>query len=136
MNKPIPKGEQVTGDMLKGLDNRFLNALLLKTALDKKGSDRLEVTIDRVEYHDVLQYENGQKEHDAKLLYFVGSDRPLKLNATNITRIANQHGGYSAEGWHGKKINLCIEQTRRPDLGGKQGPCVRVARNIQKPTFG
>ena len=136
MSKPIPQGKQITGDMLEGMDNRFLNSLLLKTALDKVGSDTLEVTIDRVEHHDVLQYQNGQKAENAKLLYFVGSERPLKLNTTNIKRIASQHGGYDADGWHGKKIRLCIEQTRRPDLGGKQGPCVRVARDIAKPKFG
>lgn len=136
MSKPIPKGTPITGDMLQNLDNRFLNCLLLQAALDKKGSDTLEVTIDRVEHHDVLTYQNGQKDQNANLIYFVGSDKPLKLNATNMKRIANQHGGYDADGWHGKKINLCIEQDRRPDLGGKMGPCVRVARNIAKPKFG
>lgn len=135
MSKPIPQGRPVEGDMTQALDSRFLNATVLQGALEAKGADCLDVTIDRVEWHDVLTYENGSKDKDCYLLYFKGSDKPLKLAKTNIKRIITQCGAIGSN-WHGKKIGLCLENDRRPDLGGKQGPCVRVKRNIEKPTWG
>jgi len=87
MNKPIPKGTPVEGDMTQALDSRFLNAIVLQGALEKSGKDSLPVTIDRVEFHDLLTYENGSKDKDCYLLYFIGSDKPLKLAKTNIKRI-------------------------------------------------
>ena len=125
MNKPIPKGTPVEGDMTQALDSRFLNAIVLQGALEKSGKDSLPVTIDRVEFHDLLTYENGSKDKDCYLLYFIGSDKPLKLAKTNIKRIITQHGAIGS-GWHGKKVALYLENDRRPDLGGKQGPCVRI----------
>jgi hypothetical protein len=122
--KPIPKGSIVDGDMTAALDGRFLNAMILRAALEKRKSAFLPVTIDRVEFHEFLKYENGQIDKNAYLLYFVGSDKPLKLAKTNIKRIINQYGAMGKE-WHGKKINLTIEQDRRPDLKTK-GDCVRV----------
>ena len=135
MSKPIPQGRPVEGDMTQALDSRFLNATVLQGALEAKGTDSLEVTIDRVEFHEVLTYENGSKDKDCYLLYFKGSDKPLKLAKTNIKRIIAQVGAMGNK-WHGHKISLCLENDRRPDLGGKQGPCVRVKRNIEKPTWG
>ena len=131
MSNQIPKGTDVDGDMTNALDSRFLNSIVLRGALAKAGKDHLMVTIDRVEFHKLLQYENGQKDPDVYLLYFVGSDKPLKLAKTNIKRIINIHGTLG-KGWHGQKIALHIEQDRRPDLGGK-GPCVRV-KNIDPAT--
>ena len=122
--KPIPKGEVVDGDMTAALDTRFLNSIVLLGALEKRGSDSMEVTIDRVERHDVLKYENGQKAENAYLLYFKGSDKPLKLGATNINRICLMHGTIGA-GWNGKKIHLCLEKQYRPDIKAV-GNCVRV----------
>ena len=113
------------GDMTAALDSRFLNAIVMQGALEKAGRDSLPVKIDRVEFHETLKYENGSTDKDAYLLYFEKSDKPLKLAKTNIKRIIMQHGTIG-EGWHGKPINLCLENDRRPDLGGKMGPCVRV----------
>lgn len=135
MNKPIPQGTPVEGDMTAALDSRFLNAYVLQGALEKTGSDTLSVTIDRVEHHEVLTYENGSKDANCNLLYFVGSDKPLKLAKTNIKRIISSCGTIG-KGWHGQTIELCLENDRRPDLGGKQGPCVRVKRNIPQAKFG
>jgi hypothetical protein len=131
MSKPIPEGQPVEGDMSAALDSRFLNYIVLQGALDKTGKKYLPVTIDRVEFHDVLTYENGTKDKDAYLLYFVKSDKPLKLNKTNIKRIIGLHGTIG-KSWHGKKIALGLEIDRRPDIGGK-GPCVRVL-NIDPDT--
>ena len=123
--KPIPKGVPVEGDMTKALDARFVNSIVLQGALDKTGKETLDVTIDRVEFHEILKYENGSKDANAYLLYFKGSDKPLKLAKANIKRLIAQHGTIG-EGWHGKPVSLCLEQDSRPDLGGRLGPCVRV----------
>ena len=123
--KPIPKGDIVDGDMTTALDSRFLNAIVLQGALDKKQATSLEVEIDRIEHHDLLQYENGQSAQNAYLLYFKGSDKPLKLAKVNTRRLIC-HLGTMGKGWAGKKIKLQIEDDKRPDLGGRKGPCVRV----------
>ena len=133
MSKPIPKGTPCEGDMTAALDSRFLNSIVLQGALEKTEGDTLTVTIDRVEYHETLKYENGTTDKDVHLLYFKGSDKPLTLNKTNIKRIINIHGTIG-KGWHGKKICLGLELDRRPDLGGVKGLCVRV-KNID-PTTG
>lgn len=122
---PIPKGKVVDGDMTTALDSRFLNAIVLQGALYKQGAEYLTVTIDRVEYHERLKYENGSTDQDAYLLFFKGSDKPLKLAKVNIKRLIAQHGTIGS-GWHGKKIALGLQEDRRPDLGGIKGPCVRV----------
>ena len=111
--------------MTKALDSRFVNAIVLQGAMEKSEKDYIKVTIDRVEFHETLKYENGSTEKDAYLLYFVKSDKPLKLAKTNIKRICAQHRTMG-KGWHGKDIALGLEQDRRPDLGGIKGPCVRV----------
>jgi hypothetical protein len=132
MSKDIPKGVEFQGDMTAALDSRFLNTIVLMGALEKKKATHITVEIDRVEFHESLKYENGTTDKDAYLLYFKGSDRPLKLAKTNIKRIINLHGTIG-KGWHGKKIALGLEKDRRPDLGGKQGDCVRVL-NINPET--
>ena len=131
MSEPIPQGKPVEGDMTAALDSRFLNSIVLQGALAKRKSDHLPVEIDRIEHHESLKYENGQVDKDVSLLYFKGSDKPLKLAKTNIKRLINLHGPLGS-GWHGKKIMLGIEMDRRPDLKGK-GPCVRVL-NIDPET--
>ena len=130
MSKPIPKGQEFTGDIRETLDSRFLNAMVLETALERISKDSLAVTIDRIEFHKVLKYENGQTNENAYLLYFVGSDKPLKLNVSHKKTIMAIHGAMGAD-WHGKKISLCIENAYRPDLNAK-GPCVRVKPEAPK----
>ncbi len=124
MSKPIPKGEPVEGDMTAALDPRFLNYIVLQAALEKTGRDFLPVTIDRIEYLETLKYENGQKDVDVHLLYFKGSDKPLKLNKTNTKAIIAQYGTLGSN-WHGKKVCLGLKTEYRPDIQAK-GPCVRV----------
>ena len=91
-SKPIPEGQPVEGDMTAALDSRFLNSLVLQGAMEKSGKDFVPVVVDRVEFHETLVYENKQKDQDVYLLYFKGSDKPLKLNATNTKAIIMQHG--------------------------------------------
>ena len=129
--KPIPQGKQIDGDMTAALDSRFLNSIVLQGSLDKKKASHLVVPIDRVEFHETLKYENGRTDKDAYLLFFKGSDKPLKLCKTNIKAIIRQHGTIGA-GWHGKKIALGLKEEYRPDINAK-GPCVRVL-NIDPET--
>lgn len=131
MKHAIPQGIRIDGDMTAALDSRFLNAMVLQGALDKSGKDHIIVTIDRVEFHESLKYQNGQTDRDAYLLYFVKSEKPLKLCKTNIKRIILQHGTIGS-GWSGKKIAIGLETEYRPDLRAK-GPCVRVL-NINPET--
>ena len=125
MSNEIPKGQELTGNMANHLDSRFLNSTLLAGALAEKGSNTLPVIIDRVEKHDTLKFENGKTINDAILMYFKGSSKPLKLCSTNMKRLIALLGPLG-DVWKGQRIELQIEQTRRPDLGGQQGPCVRV----------
>lgn len=125
MSKPIPKGTPVEGDVTEGRDNRFLNALVLQSALEKSGKGFLPVTIDRIEHHDVLRYETGQTDQNADLVYFRKSDKPLKLNTTNRNMIVRLHGPLG-KGWHGKKVALGLGTARNPGLGGALAHCVRV----------
>ena len=131
MSNKIPKGEEITGDMSAALDSRFVNSIVIQGAIEKTGKKFITVEIDRVEYHKSLKYENGQVDMDAYLLYFKGSDKPLKLAKTNIKRIINMYG-VLGNGWHGKKIAIGLEVQYRPDLKGK-GNCVRVL-NIDPST--
>jgi hypothetical protein len=124
--KPIPQGQPVEGDMTVALDSRFLNAIVLQGALEKTGKQTLPVKIDRVEFHESLKYENGTTDKNVYLMYFEKSEKPLKLAKTNIKRVITMHGSIG-KGWHGKAISLCLEDDRRPDLGGQKGPCVRVS---------
>jgi hypothetical protein len=132
MSNPIPKGEPCEGDMTKSLDSRFLNAIVLQGAIDKSSKNYITPIIDRVEFLETLKYENGTTDKEVYLLYFHKSDKPLKLAKTNIKRLIAQHGTIG-KGWHGKQVALGLEQDRRPDLGGKKGPCVRVL-NIDPKT--
>ncbi len=125
MSKPILQGKEITGDLTTALDSRFLNSIVLQGKLDEKKTDKLIVTIDRVEYHEAFKYETGVKESDVYFLFFKGTDKPLKLAKVNLRRLFGMHGT-QGEAWKGKKIALGIEQDRRPDLGGIKGPCVRI----------
>ena len=131
MSNKIPKGEEITGDMTAALDSRFVNSIVIQGALEKSGKPFIIVEIDRIEFHKLLKYENGQTDADAYLLYFKGSDKPLKLAKTNIKRIINMYGSLG-NGWNGKKIALGLEIQFRPDLKAK-GNCVRVM-NIDPST--
>lgn len=132
MSDKIPTGTIIDGDMTVALDSRFVNSIVIKAAVEKSNKGHVVVEIDRVEFHESLKYENGSIDKDVYLLYFKNSGKPLKLAKTNVKRIINLHGTLG-ESWNGKKIALGLEQDRRPDLGGKKGPCVRVL-NINPDT--
>ena len=59
--RPIPKGEQVKGSITKHMDKRFLSSI------DLIGAGEVALTIDRVEHHDKIDYENGSKGENVNL---------------------------------------------------------------------
>lgn len=124
MSNPIPKGELVEGDVVALMDPRFINALVIQSALEKSGKKYVAMTMDRIEKHDSLTYENGRTEQNAILLYFQKTKKPLKLNTTNLQTIARMHGTIG-KGWHGKKVAVGIKTEYRPDIKA-HGPCVRI----------
>mgnify|MGYP003627598728 CR=1 FL=1 len=136
MNKEIPKGEVITGNVLKNMDENYINATTLLSVMEETGKKEITLVIDRLEFHDKLKYSNGQTSDKANLLYFQAiegwdfSKRPLELNKTNMTRICSMYGTTGAN-WTGKKIQLITEMARNPQLGVK-APAVRVKVESRK----
>lgn len=136
MNKPIPKGEVIKGNVLKNLDENYINAVTLLSVMEETGKKEITLVIDRLEFHDKLTYSNGQTSDKANLLYFQPIDgwefskRPLELNKTNMKRIVSMYG-VIGENWTGKKIQLHTEMARNPQLGAK-APAVRVKVEARK----
>jgi len=117
MSKPIGKGKEITGSIAKELDRRFLSSL------DLAGCGDVKVKIDRVEKHAKLDYLNGNSENNALLCYFEGSDKPLKLNTTNIRAIIGALGTNVVKDWNGREIVLAV---KRVQAFGKTVDAVRV----------
>ena len=111
--KPIPKGEVVTDSIAKHLDRRYLSSL------DLVGSGVVELTVDRVEYHKELTFNNGQKKANVHLLYFNETEKPLDLNVTNISTISYLFKSNKPSDWSGKKVKLEVKRVQKP--GGKSG---------------
>lgn len=99
-SKEIEKGKVIEGNIVKEMDRRFLSSL------DLAGHGDVELTIDRVEKVEKLQYLNGQSQDNAILLYFKETKRPLTLNATNIKRLIQITETNVAKEWTGIKIKL------------------------------
>ena len=90
-------------------DSKYLKAS------DLKGRDVL-VTIDRLD---------PQKMNDGKMkwvMYFVGKEKGLVLNVTNINNIAFIHGD-ETEAWHGKQVILYPTMV---DFQGRSTEAIRV----------
>lgn len=86
-----------------------------------------EVEIDRVEPPNKIKAADGRLI-DKPVVYFKGAKKALILNKTNAKRIVLFYcpDKKRMEEWAGTKIKLANEDDRRPDMGGKKGPCVRV----------
>lgn len=115
--KAIPAGEVITDSITKHIDKRFLSSV------DIIGLGVVELVIDRVEKHKVLQYQNGNKDENAILIYFKGSEKPLKLCKTNITLIIQALKTAKVSDWTGKKIKLEVQNVK---AFGAIKPAVRV----------
>ena len=130
--KAIPKGKEITGAITKHMDRRFLSSL------DLIGMGVVELTVDRVEKVDKLEYLNGNSNDNVILLYFVETDKPLALCATNVKAIIRVMQTSKASDWKGKKIKLQAEKVK---AFGKTVDAVRVvvpggADNINKKLRG
>jgi hypothetical protein len=118
MSKPIPAGEVITGSITKHMDRRFISSV------DLVGLGEVELTIDRVEKHAKLDYLNGNSDENAILVFFVGTDKPLKLCTTNIKDIILVLGTSNVSDWHGRKVKFCVKKVKS---FGKMQDAVRVA---------
>ena len=116
-SKPIDKGEEVLGSITKHMDRRFLSSL------DLMGAGDVKLDIDRVEHLDKVTYANGNTSENVLLMYFVGTDKPLALNSTNIKAIIAILGTNQVKQWKGKSIVLAVKTVQ---AFGKQQPAVRV----------
>ena len=117
MSKPIPKGVEITDSITKHMDRRFLSSV------DLAGQGTVHLTVDRVEQHELLRYENGQTDENAILLHFKEIDRPLKLNATLIKSIIVLTKSNSPSDWKGKQIPF---KAQEGVYFGERGLAVRV----------
>ena len=99
----IPEGTEIEGTITKYIDKRFLSSI------DIIGLGDIDVTIDRVEFHETLKYLNGKTDENALLIYFNGSDKPLKLCKTNVKKIISKLGTAKVKDWKDKKITIAVE---------------------------
>ena len=99
----IPKGEDLHGAITKHMDRRFLSSI------DLAGHGTVWLTVDRLEKHETLKYQNGSVEKNVLLMYFRETKRPLALNATNIRRIILRLNTSNVDDWAGQKIPLHAE---------------------------
>ena len=123
----VPKGKEITGAITKHLDQSYMSAL------DLIGSESgIVVTIDRVEKHDLLRFNNGNTEANALLLYVEESERPLLLKPCHIkgdkkikgtSGIIQETGTAIVKNWKGKKITLYAAEGT---WFGEAGVAIRV----------
>jgi len=114
---PIPKGVEITDQITKHLDRRFLSAA------DFMGMGVVELTIDRLEKLASITYGNGKTEKNVILAYFKGTEKPLSLCLTNALDILEVLG--TGSGWAGKKIRV---EVKIVDAFGKKVPAVRIKK--------
>ena len=100
MTKPIETGVPIDAAITKYMDRRFLSSI------DLAGQGVVEMTIDRVEYHKLIRYENGNTEKKAKLLYFRETPKPLSLKTCHINALVAQFKSNKVSDWRGKKVKL------------------------------
>jgi len=103
-SKAIPKGEEVLGSVTKFMDRNYLSSL------DLIGAGDVKLEIDRVEHHDKITFANGNTKENALLMYFVGTNKPLDLNSTNIRAIIAILGTSQGREWKGKNITLAVKK--------------------------
>ena len=91
--------------------------------MDLLGQGDVTLTIERVAFHDVIEFENGNQEEKAHLLHFAEIKKPLVLNKTNIRALVYKFGTNKCKEWVGQKVCLRVEAGR---YFGQQGYAVRV----------
>lgn len=88
-------------------------------AADLPQGANVEVTIAGLEG---VEFENDGKKQTKLVLSFVGKDKKLSLNKTNLLAITEMYGE-DGDTWIGKKIYVYRTKT---DFGGNMVDCVRV----------
>ncbi|MEG2521283.1 MAG: hypothetical protein RSA49_00205 [Anaerovoracaceae bacterium] len=106
--------KRLTGDYRKFLNRNYIGEW------DLPEKDDLVVTIDHTE-QNIIKSERAEEEKP--VVYFKEDYKPLILNTTNITAIADALASKDIEIWEGKKISLYRENVR---AFGKTTMCVRV----------
>ena len=66
--------------------------------LDEKKTDKLVVTIDRVEYHEAFKYETGVNESDVYFLFFKGCREGAITKGLFFVLSMNKRRGWAAFG--------------------------------------
>jgi hypothetical protein len=94
-------------------------------ASDLKGAQP-RVTIDKVEMETIGQGDNQQHK---PVIYFVGKDKGLMANKTNMNAIAMVYGP-ETDDWHGAEIILFEAMV---DFQGKVSPAIRIKIPPRKP---
>lgn len=122
--KPIPAGENITGNITRHMDRRFLSSV------DLAGQGTVWLTIDHLSKHKELVYQNGQKDTDVILMHFKEVDRPLKVNPTNIRALILRTGTSKVDDWAGVKVPLKAEPGT---YFGQPGFAVRVDVRAEEP---
>jgi len=120
--KEIPKGKEITDCITKHMDRRFLNSL------DFVGNGTIPLTIDRIELVDMIKYDNGNTEANAKLCYFKETVKPLVLKSVHIRAIVMATKSSVASEWKGWTIGFTAEEGR---YFGKDQFAVRVDQKFK-----
>src|ERR1700722_9963210 len=94
-------------------------------AADLKGS-QVRVTIDNVDLEILGQ---GAQAQQRPVIYFLGKDKGLVANKTNMSAIATVYGD-ETDDWHGAEIVLFETMV---DFQGKTTPAIRVKIPPRKP---
>ena len=95
-------------------------------AADLKGA-QVRVTIDKVDLEILGQGKDAQQR---PVIYFLGKDKGLVANKTNMSAIAMAYGDETDE-WHGAEIILFETMV---DFQGKTTPAIRVKIPPRKAT--
>jgi len=115
MSKPIPKGEVIETNFTKYIDRRFIGSQELI------GKGQVALTVDRVEFHAELKFENGRTKKDAKLLYFTETPKPILLNKTKWDILISETNSIDPIDWKGLSVKLSWALT---NFGGKIVDCI------------
>ena len=83
------------------------------------------VTIERVEKHKNVVFEDNRTKPVLYALKFKGSDKRLVLNSTNRKAVTKMHGALVSS-WPGKKITLYVQHNIKVGRETKSGIRIRT----------
>ena len=101
MNRPM-KSEVVTGNWRKHVDSRTISAE------DFLPGQEREVTVERVTKEEVADMNSREKDATTTMitLHFVGVERFMPMNKTNLRAVARICGSNNVADWVGKSVIL------------------------------